>query len=368
MIFFRRLIFFFFFLGISMKTILALDARFSMLEYQATIRMNFCQLGTLSDTMACKPADWQRIYRSPVVGMDNRFDVWIRETDGLVGVSMRGTTPRPISWMENFYSAMVPAKGSIKINDSTTFNYCFAERKDASVHLGWTYALGAMHQQLLSTLRNQYEEGSRDFLIFGHSQGGALSYLTFAYFHYLQQAGHLPKDLRFKMVASAGPKVGNIHFAYDFESYTPSCWAYNVINPEDWIPLMPISVQTTKDMTTTQPFTFIKQGLKSLKPVPRIAIRFAYKSMNRRLQKASKSLQKNLGNRVGKQIKKERPQFEQPSFHYSMNYVRAGNHIILETNPEYYQRFPQKSEDIFVHHMLAPYLFLSDLNLHKFNE
>lgn len=329
-------------------------------EYIETINMNFCQLGTLHDTMRCKPKQWQRLYRSPIVGLDNRFDVWKRDTDGLIGISLRGTTPRAISWIENFYSAMVPAKGAMQINDSTKFVYSFAERKDAAVHVGWTYALGAMHVYLLEQIKSHYQLGSKNVLIFGHSQGGALAYLTFAYLHYLQRSGELPSDLQFKMVASAAPKVGNIHFAYDFESYTPLSWAYNVINPEDWIPLMPFAVQTTDDMTSTHPFTFIKEGLKTQKIGARVAISSVYNNMNRKTRKARKALQKNLGKRVGKQIKKERPEFVQPAFHHSMNYCRAGNHIILEPNAAYFQKFPQQSNDIFIHHMLDPYLFLAE--------
>lgn len=339
----------------------AFGPHFCINEYIETINMNFCQLGTLHDTMSCKPKNWERLYRSPVVGMDNRFDIWKRDEDGLVGISLRGTTPRAISWMENFYSAMVPAQGSMQIDDSTRFEYCFAKKKDAAVHIGWTYALGAMHVHLLEQINDHFKQGSRHFLIFGHSQGGALSYLTFAYLHYLQESEKLPRALQFKMVASASPKVGNVHFAYDFESYTPLSWAYNVINPEDWIPLMPFAIQTTDDMTATQPFIFIKEGLKTQKLAPRLAISSVYKSMDRKTKKARRSLQKNLGRRVGKQIKKERPQFVQPELHHSMNYSRAGNHIVLTPNDAYYKNFPQISEDIFIHHMLAPYLFLAEI-------
>lgn len=348
-------------IGISTNQAKAISPTFSIDEYIETLNMNFCQRHVLHDTMACKPQFWSREFRSTVVGMDNRFDIWLRETDGLVGISLRGTTRQPISWMENFYSAMIPAKGTLQIDDSTEFKYIFAERKDAAVHIGWTYALGALHKQLLEQIRKYHALNHREFLIFGHSQGGALSYLTFAYVHYLQQSGELPSDMRFKMVASAAPKVGNIHFAYDFEAYTPAAWAYNVVNPEDWIPLMPFAVQTTDDMTATHPFVFIKKGLKTQKLIPRIAISSAYKGMDRKTRKARKSLQKNLGKRVGKQIKKNRPQFVQPSLHHSMNYSRTGTHIVLETNEDYYKIFPQVSDDIFIHHMSEPYLFLANV-------
>jgi hypothetical protein len=222
-----------------------------------------------------------------------------------------------------------------------------------------------MHIDLLDQVKLQYAQGNKNVLLFGHSQGGALAYLTYAYVHYLKLLGDLPSDIRFKMVASAAPKVGNIHFAYDFESYTPNSWAFNVINPEDWIPLMPFAIQTTDDMTTTQPFTFIKQGLKTQKLGTRLAMSSLYNSLNRKTRKARKALQKNLGKRVGKQVKKERPQFVEPDFHHSMNYTRAGNHIIFEPNEAYYKRFPKRSDDIFIHHMLEPYLFLAELYQEK---
>ena len=343
------------------NNIYALDKDFSIKEYTETLKMNFCQVGKLYDTTSCKPADWQRLYRSPIVGMDNRFDVWKRDGDSVIGISLRGTTPRAISWMENFYAAMVPAQGLMQINDSVFFEYCFAKKEDAAVHVGWTYALGAMHIDLLDQVKLHYAQGNKNVLLFGHSQGGALAILAYAYFHYLKKSGALPSDIRFKMVASAAPKVGNIHFAYDFEAYTPNVWAFNVINPEDWIPLMPFAVQTTDDMTSTHPFVFIKEGLKTQKFPDRLALSAVYNDMNRKMKKARKSLQKNLGKRVGLKIKKERPQYVQPNFHHSMHYTRSGNHIIFEPNDAYYQQFPKRANDIFAHHMLDAYLFLADI-------
>jgi hypothetical protein len=217
-----------------------------------------------------------------------------------------------------------------------------------------------MERDMLGQIMFYRAQGRRDFLIFGHSQGGALSYLCFAHFHYLQKQGKLPKDIRFKMYSSAGPKAGNIHFAYDFESYTPLTWAFNVINPEDWIPLMPFTVQTTEDMTATQPFKFIKKGLKTQKLIPRIAMSTAYKGVDRKTKKARKALKKNLGKRVGTQVRKSRPQFIEPDFHHSHNYCRAGNTIILTPTEKYYKFYPQSSDDIFIHHMMEPYLMLAE--------
>lgn len=338
----------------------ALQPQFSISEYNATLKMNFCQYGKISDTMICKPNDWERVYRSQVSGLENRFDIWLRISDTTMGISLRPTTKTSSSWMENFYAAMIPAKGSMIINDSTTFNYCFAEKSDAAVHIGWTYGLGAMEQDLIKQIMRYYAEGVHNFLIFGHSQGGALSYLAHAHFYYLQQKGQLPKDIIFKMYASAGPKVGNIHFAYDFESNNSLGWAFNVVNPEDWIPLMPFSSQTTDDMTSTSPFKHVKTGLKTQKLTQRVALGTVYRGIDRKTRKARRALKKNLGIRVGKQVQKSRKQYQQPDFHHSQNYCRAGNHIILKTFDAYYSMYPKDSDDPFKHHMLAPYLMLAE--------
>jgi hypothetical protein len=184
--------------------------------------------------------------------------------------------------------------------------------------------------------------------------------LAFAHFHYLQKENKLPRDIRFKMYASAGPKVGNMHFAYDFESYTPLTWAFNVINPEDWIPFMPLSTQTTDDMPSTSPFKYIDEGLKTQKLIPRLALRSVIKSIDRRTKRARNTLKKNLGKRVGRQVQKKRPEYEQPAFHHSQNYSRVGNHIILKTFDVYYEIYPKDSKDPFHHHMIEPYLMLAE--------
>ncbi len=65
-------------------------------------------------------------YRSPVVGLENLWELYLRE-DGVAVISIRGTTQRSESWLANFYAAMVPARGELTVSDEYTFSYQLAE-------------------------------------------------------------------------------------------------------------------------------------------------------------------------------------------------------------------------------------------------
>ncbi|MBA4166292.1 MAG: hypothetical protein H0X41_01865, partial [Chitinophagaceae bacterium] len=68
------------------------------------------------------PSAYKLAFRSPVVGMLNRWDLWMKK-DGLAVISLRGTIGDPISWLDNFYAALVPANGSLQLDKSTVFQY-----------------------------------------------------------------------------------------------------------------------------------------------------------------------------------------------------------------------------------------------------
>lgn len=337
-----------------------LNPGFSKAEYIETLKMNAAQGDSIHPDALFKPDHFSRFYRSRVSGLQNRFDLWKHETHNLVGISMRGTSPTAESWLGNFYSAMIPAQGTITINDSTTFNYKLAENPKAAIHIGWTIGLGALSEQLVRQIDSCIQAGATQFLIFGHSQGGALSYLTYSYLRYLQKDGKLPADVRFKMYASAGPKPGNLFYAYDFEQVSLGGWAYNVVNPEDWVPQTPITVQTSEDFSETNPFVHAPGMIKSQKFPVRLVLSSVYKGMDKATKKARKKLLRNLGYRAGKQVKKMKPHYQQPDFLNTEHYTRAGNFVVLTPNSTYYSKFPQNAgTDIFTHHMFEPYLMLA---------
>jgi len=59
-----------------------------------------------------------------------------------------------------------------------------------------------------------------------------------------------------------------------------------------------------------------------------------------------------------KLVKKSLPGFEQPDYSNGSNYMTAGAPIILMPGEEYKKQFPEDSQNVFVHHMYAPYYFL----------
>jgi len=303
------------------------------------------------------PEGYKLTYRSPVVGLDNRWDLWTGANNVPV-ISIRGTTKNGISWLENFYAAMLPAEGKIQVSKQYIFTYKLAQHKHAAVHTGWLIGLACLSQTILPQLDSLYKSGTREVLIMGHSQGGALAYLLTAHLHYLQQAGSIPKDIFFKTYCSAAPKPGNLYFAYDYESYTQQGFAYNVVNADDWVPESPGTIQTIRDFNEVNPFIDAKQTIKRQKIGLNIALRLVYKNLVKPTNKAQRKYQKYLGTKTTKLVKKNLPELILPEFVPTSNYARAGNMITLQGDAAYYTLFPLDKEKVFMHHLWEPYLYL----------
>lgn len=305
------------------------------------------------------PEGYQMIYRSPVVGLDNRWDLWLGK-DNVAVISLRGTTKNGISWLENFYAAMLPAQGSIQINNQYNFEYKLAENPRAAVHTGWLIGVACLSQTIIPKVDSLYKTGIKQVLIIGHSQGGALAYLLTAHLHYLQKDGKLPNDLMMKTYCSAAPKPGNLYFAYDYESYTQQGLAYNVVNAADWVPETPATIQTIGDFNEVNPFTDAKSTIKKQKFGLKIAMRVVYRNLVKPTGRAQRKNQKYLGTKTTKMVKKTLPELKVPAFVKSSNYARAGNFITLQGDVAYYKLFPIDKEKVFLHHMWEPYLYLID--------
>jgi hypothetical protein len=305
------------------------------------------------------PAGYELIYRSKVVGLDNRWDLWKNNLNTAV-ISIRGTTKNSISWLENFYAAMLPANGSIQISKNFTFNYKLAENPRAAVHTGWLIGMACLSESIVPKIDSIYKTGVRDIYIMGHSQGGAIAYLLTAYLRYLQQDGKIPADIHMKTYCSAAPKPGNLYFAYDYESYTQQGLAYNVVNVDDWVPETPAVVQTIDDFNEVNPFIDAKKTIKKQKFSLKIVMRVVYRNLVRPTYKAQRKNQKYLGNKTTKLVRKTIPDLKLPAFVNSSNYSRAGNYIVLKGGDDYYVRFPKDKDQVFLHHMWDAYLYLID--------
>jgi hypothetical protein len=310
-----------------------------------------------------KPKHFKSVYASPVMGIDNKWELW-KNNESVAAINLRGTTKNAISWLENFYAAMVPARGELKLSNAFTFQYNLASHPRAAVHVGWLIGMAFLAKDIVPKIDSCYNTGIKDFLIMGHSQGGALTFLLTSHLYQLQRENRLPKDIRFKTYASASPKVGNTYYGYEYERLVDGGWGYNVVNAADWVPEVPFSVQTLADFNQTNPFKNINGIFKKQKLLARVALKHAYKQMKNPSERAQRNYQKYLGGYASKAIKKTLPEFETPVFFQSANYVRTGPTIMLLADDAYFAEFPDSDKNIFVHHAPEAYLFLLDKYYH----
>jgi hypothetical protein len=354
----RKIIFLFFTLVMFMGICIAqtrLKPGFDAREYLDLLDVFALQNDSLPNQATYNSLkDYQHLYQSAEGPLKNRVDVWQRP-DKVGIICIRGTISDAVSWLENFYSAMIPANCSLQLTDSTTFSYKLAADSCAAVHVGWTLGLSYLAPLAVQQINQLYAKGTREFLIFGHSQGGALAFLLRSY---LQYSTAIPKDVVFKTYASAAPKPGDLRYAYDLDYITRGGWCLRVVNSEDWVPETPFSVQKLDDMNEANPFGNISAMLGNQKWYVRWYINGMFRKMKRAGNKAASRYQKYLGNKIYPQVKKVLPQFRQPAYAASNNYITAGTPVILMANSAYKQQFRFTGNNYFVHHLLAPYRYL----------
>lgn len=308
-----------------------------------------------SAARALREDPYQMVYRSPEVGLRNRWTFYKR-SDGIGVINLRGTVNHTASWIANFYAAMVPATGRLDINDSVTVNYQFAKDPKAMVHVGWALGICHMAPGIIEKIN---ASGLKDFLVFGHSQGGALAFLLRSFLEYEKQNGRIPADITLKTYCSAAPKPGNMYYAYDFDFITRGGWSFNVVNAADWVPETPFSIQTIKDFNPTNPLIHTRDALRKQKWLIRVAGVMIYNKLERAPRKAQRKYRKYLGKLIYKKgVKKVLPQFKEPGYAEGNNYMRAGTPIILLPDDAYRQQFPESDKQYFIHHSFKSYYYL----------
>lgn len=301
---------------------------------------------------------FQRIYRSPVMGLDNMWELHA-DAQGTAVISLRGTTVNAVSWLENGYAAMVPASGELKLEENFSLSYHLADDPRAAVHVGWLVGMAFLQRDILPRIDSLHRAGTRDIFIAGHSQGGVLCYLLTAHLWQLQREGRIPTDIRLKTYANAAPKPGNLFFAHHYE-HTTRGWAFNTVNALDWVPEVPLSIQTVHDFNTVNPFTDAKKGMRKLPLKQRVAAKYVYNKLDRPTRKAQRNYNKYLGKSAGNFVRRSLPYLETPPYVESNHYVRTGTIITLLPDSAYLLRFPQVKEKIFVNHLLEPYVYLME--------
>ena len=340
-------------------------------EYRELLRVEHAQFEASRDTLRGdgvdpsgrprlgKPEQYVYQYQSAEVGMRNRWALWIRRDHRVAAIAIRGTVGDAVSWLENFYAAQAPAVGAFRLNDSVRFEYRLAADDRAMVHVGWLIGLAYLAPSIVQQVRKAYDGGVREYLLFGHSQGGAIAFLVRSYLYYLQQNGELPADIVIKTYCSAPPKPGNTYYAYDFDFITHGGWALTVVNAADWVPETPFSIQTMQDINPVNSFANIDKALARMSLIKRLYIKGKYNKLHRKARKAEKAFRQVLGKLAARQVGKALPGLQSGIYGVGMNYQRAGTPVVLEPDSAYYRIFPKITEQVFEHHALEAYDWLT---------
>lgn len=357
----RRLFFYLLVLlhGPSAISQVKLQPGFDAKEYAELLSLTFFSSSIADSVQRLHTKDPYRMeYRSPELGLLNRWTLYLR-TDNVAVIDLRGTVNKPESWLENFYAAAIDATGSLQITDSAAFSYQLSENPRAQVHAGWTLGLAHLAPDIRSRINKYYAAKKvTQFLIFGHSQGGALAYLLRSWLHYEQQKNNIPADVVFKTYCSAAPKPGNLYYAYDFDYITRGGWAHTVVNAADWVPETPFSIQTLKDFNISNPLTNAKATIRKQKFFMRLALNSIYNKLDRSTRKAQRRFEKYLGRMIYKPIRRTLPQFRQPDYAPGNNFMRAGIPVILMPDEAYMKDFPDSPATSFIHHTYKSYAAL----------
>ncbi len=311
--------------------------------------------------VAPPPKQYERIYRSEEIGFSNLWEFWINKEDSVGIISIRGTVGTDPSVAADFYAGMIPAKGEIVVDVKDTMRYKLAEHPRASVHAGFLIASLFIAEEMLPMLKAYYDKGFHDFLLIGHSQGGAITYMLTANLWHLQRDKKLPEDIQFKTYSVASPKPGNLFFAYDYEMLTQNGWAYNVVNVRDWVPQVPISIQTLSDFSEANPFTDGKYLLKKLKFPANIFSTSIYNKFDRPSKKAARNYEKFLGHKYKTLLKELNIKINVDDFAGNNNYQRAGNTWCISPPSDFLEKFPtDEITKYFPYHLHKHYLYVLD--------
>jgi len=268
------------------------------------------------------PKGYHRTYTSGVFGMDNKFQVYKTDYKYAV-INFRGSTDKKISWMENFYSSMIPSEGVIRIQNEK-FNYKFANDTAAHVHGGYALGIGYLHNDILFHINNINAQGIYDIILTGHSQGGALTQLILSYLENLPK-GVISSKNKFKVYSFAAPMVGNQVFVDEYnKKFCETNKSFLILNPADMVPKLPLKYNDGGLLSAEQITAVLnrEQGF-NVKEV-------LYNGFMNLFENKITSLSHWLNTRVGGQIEDDLGDIEMPPFTSDINYSRVGNMITLE--------------------------------------
>lgn len=274
---------------------------------------------------AIAPKSYKKVFTSPVIGMDNKFQVYTKGNLGVI--NFRGSTSQITSWVENMYSAMIPAKGVILL-DKEEHSYCFANDTSAGVHAGYALTAVLLSPTILDQIKKLNNQGIYNILITGHSQGGALANIMRAYLENLP-AGTLSSKNVYKTYAFANPMCGNKSFADEYHvRYCENNMSYSIINPADLVPSMPMHYQEKGKILSVdrlKSWVFGKETFDIRKIGMEVVIKTFEKSLKDYINSSNRLIEKAISMSYGS--------VDMPDYIRDINYFQVGNIRTLEQFP-----------------------------------
>jgi hypothetical protein len=333
-------------LTISIPSYAQLENSFNNEEAKDMISIcnSFSFIELYNSDAAILPKGYEKIYTSGVFGMDNRYQIYNKGETGVI--SFRGSTSKRLSWMENINSAMIPARGVIKISGED-FQYCFARDTAAAIHAGYALGMAYLSKDLLYHINILNNQGIYNIIITGHSQGGALANLLRAY---LENLSHyeISKKNRFKTYAFAAPMVGNNSFTAEYNArYCINKSSFNIIIPSDPVPDMPFISYNNHN--------YFKDNINNLLfdrdsfSVKRMMTDIFFNSFEKRVNNGVKRMSNTISNRLTKDL----GTVEMPAYKRDVNYSPVANRI--EISPLTYPKILKDSSVLRNDSLMAIY-------------
>jgi len=302
---------------VSVMSFGQLTPGFKIEEAKYTIAMcnSFNFLEQFGSNKEIVPEEFKLMYTSDILSMDNKFQVY---ENGKVGViNYRGSTDKLISWVENCYSAMIPGKGIIKINEST-HKYAFSEDPNAAVHAGYALTIVILSEKIKQQISVLNDKGIYDIIITGHSQGGALATMTRAYLENLPKEGIASKNV-FKTYSYAQPMCGNLEFSEEYNNkFSNENTSFFIVNPKDPVPYLPFNYEEGKLVTKKKVAGWLfGESEFSLRKLSKDAFIRSFESLLTKYVKGSNSL-------INKLVSLKLGKVEVPQYVADINYYPTG--------------------------------------------
>lgn len=299
-------------------------------------------------------------YRSSNIGLDNAWDLWTRQ-DSTAVIVLRGTTANPKSILADFLCTMSPAQGKVVLSPGDTVTYKLANLERAAVHTGFLIGFAHLSKEIQPKVDSLYGQGYRNFIITGHSQGGALCYYVSSWLYYLNKDG-LYSGIRVKTYSSAAPKMSNMYFAYDYDNIMRAEWSFSLVNTSDPVPEMPFTTQQIDtDMNEPNPILALSRRFDDLPFIKRIVLKKAFNRMQKGAAKSSAAYQKYLGGYTVRLMQTIIPGFSLPETVNTTYFIRPGVPITLVVTQDYIHHFRELAKQgSYYHHNPNTYRYLLD--------